>query len=249
MMSADLFLLVVGAIIAGFVQGLSGFAFSMVAMSFWVWGVDPKLASVMAVFGSLTGQLVAMVSVKRGLHLSTLWPYLAGGLVGIPLGVFILPVLDPNIFKRALGLVLVVWCPAMLFSGKFPRIHWGGRLADGVAGLLGGFMGGLGGITGAIPTLWSSLRAMEKSEQRAVIQNFNLATLAVTFVAYAATGVVRADMLPLFPVVALALLIPARLGVRVYARLSQERFRKIVLCLLSFSGAAVLISSLPRPAG
>ena len=245
-MSTDLILLLGGAIVAGFVQGLSGFAFSMVAMSFWVWGLDPKLASVMAVFGSLTGQLVAMASVRRGLHLGTLGPYLAGGLLGIPLGVYLLPMLDPKVFKQALGGLLLVWCPAMLLSGKFPHIRWGGRFADGIAGLAGGFMGGLGGITGAIPTLWSSLRGLEKSEQRAVIQNFNLATLAVTFVAYAATGVITVAMLPYLPLVALALLIPARLGVRVYARLSQESFRKLVLLLLSFSGAALLVSSLPK---
>ena len=100
-MPFDLILLVVGAVVAGFVQGVSGFAFAMVAMSFWAWGLDPKLAAVMAVFGSLTGQLVAAFSVKRALKLSTLWAYLAGGLVGIPLGVLVLPVLDPNVFKLA----------------------------------------------------------------------------------------------------------------------------------------------------
>lgn len=248
-MSPDLILLVVGAVVAGFVQGLSGFAFSMVAMSFWVWGLDPRLASVMAVFGSLTGQLVAMASVRRGLHLKVLGAYLAGGVLGIPLGVFLLPVLDPDLFKLALGLVLVTWCPAMLMSGKLAKIRWGGRFADGIAGLAGGFMGGLGGITGAIPTLWCTLRGLDKEEQRAVIQNFNLATLAITFVTYAATGVVTAEMLPLFPVVAIALLIPARLGVRVYARLSQARFRQIVLCLLTLSGCVVLLASLPALLG
>lgn len=30
-----------GAAVAGFVQGLSGFAFGMVAMSFWAWVLEP----------------------------------------------------------------------------------------------------------------------------------------------------------------------------------------------------------------
>ena len=125
-MPSDLILLVVGAVVAGFVQGVSGFAFAMVAMSFWAWGLDPKLAAVMAVFGSLTGQLVAAFSVKRALKLSTFWAYLAGGLVGIPLGVLVLPVLDPNVFKLALGLILVVWCPLMLLNRLCGHIAWGG---------------------------------------------------------------------------------------------------------------------------
>ncbi len=245
-MSSELILLVCGAVVAGFVQGLSGFAFSMVAMSFWVWGLDPKLASVMAVFGSLTGQLVATFSVRRKLHLTTLLPYLTGGLLGVPLGVYVLPVLNPDLFKLALSLVLVIWWPLMLLSQQLPRITLGGKFADALAGALGGFMGGLGGITGAIPTLWSTLRGLDKEQQRAVIQNFNLATLAVTMAAYVATGVVTAEMVPLLPVVAIALLFPARIGVRVYAKLSQEAFRKLVLSLLTVSGLVMLFAALPK---
>ena len=36
-----------GAAVAGFVQGLSGFAFGMVAMSFWAWVLEPQLAAVL----------------------------------------------------------------------------------------------------------------------------------------------------------------------------------------------------------
>ena len=245
-MTFDLALLVVGAVVAGFVQGLSGFAFSMVAISIWVWGLDPRLASVMAVFGSLTGQLVAAFLGERKWHVGTLAPYLAGGLLGIPLGVAVLPALNPQLFKLALGIFLTVCCPLMLFARQLPKVTWGGRLADALAGALGGFMGGLGGITGAIPTLWCTLRGLDKEEQRAVIQNFNLATLAVTMLAYIATGVVTARMVPLLPVVAVALLLPAMLGMRVYARMSQTNFRKLVLLLLTFSGLAMLCAALPR---
>lgn len=245
-MSSDLVLLVVGAVIAGFVQGLSGFAFSIIAMSVWVWGVDPRLASVMAVFGSLTGQLVSAISVRRKLHLKSLAPYLAGGLAGIPLGIVLLPLLNPDAFKLGLGVILVVWCPLMLLSPGLPRLKRGGRVADGLAGVAGGFMGGIGGLTGVIPTLWCTLRGMEKDQQRALIQSFNLTILAVTMVAYVATGVVTRDMVPLLPVVACALLIPSLLGARVFAGLSEESFRRVVLALLGLSGVAMLLASLAR---
>ena len=77
-MSPDQLLLLTGAVVAGFVQGLSGFGFSMVAMAFWVWGVAPADAAVLAVFGSLTGQVVATFSVPRTLGWRALAPFLAG---------------------------------------------------------------------------------------------------------------------------------------------------------------------------
>jgi hypothetical protein len=77
-MPADLVLLAAGAAVAGFVQGLSGFAFGMVAMSIWVWGVEPRVAAVMTVMGGDRPSLVQVFTVRRGLRLAALAPFLAG---------------------------------------------------------------------------------------------------------------------------------------------------------------------------
>jgi uncharacterized protein len=240
-------LLLGGAVVAGFVQGLSGFAFSMVSMSIWVWGLDPKLAAVMAVFGSLVGQVIGLFSVPRTLSWRGLAPFLLGGLVGIPIGVLLLPQLDAALFKLGLGLLLVTACPAMLFASRLPRVEIRhpalARVADALAGAGGGFMGGLGGFTGVIPTLWCTLRGLHKAAQRAVVQNFNLAALAVTMAAYVATGAVTRPMWPLLPVVAAAVLVPSLIGARLYHRLSEQTFRRVVLGLLTLSGAVMLVSS------
>src|SRR5690606_18932371 len=151
-----------GAAVAGFVQGLSGFAFSMVAMSIWAWALEPRLAATLAVFRALTRHVLAAVTVRRGFDLRRLLPFLARGLAGIPLGVALLPRLDMHSFQALLGALLALWCPAMLLSSRLPRVTAGGRLADGAAGLAGGVMGGIGGFSGALPTLWCTLRGYDK---------------------------------------------------------------------------------------
>ncbi len=107
-------------------------------------------------------------------------------------------------------------------------------------------MGGIGGFTGTLPTLWCTLRGFARDEQRSIIQNFNLGALLVTMATYVGTGIVTADMLPLFGLVALAMLIPTVLGTRLYLGISDQAFRRIVLGLLTLSGVAMLASSLPR---
>ena len=104
-------------------------------------------------------------------------------------------------------------------------------------------------FSGAVPTLWCTLRGMEKELQRTIVQNFNLAVLAVTMAGYVATGAVTRDMRPPLPVVALALLVPVLFGARVYVGLSEAAFRKLVLSLLSLSGLAMLASAVPRLLG
>lgn len=238
----------IGAAVAGFVQGLSGFAFGMVSMSFWAWVLDPRLAAALAVFGALTGQLLAVFSVRRGFDWALLWPFLLGGLAGIPLGVLVLPHLDMDWFKAVLGALLALWCPVMLMAQRLPRVG-GNRWGDGAVGLVGGVLGGIGGFAGSVPTLWCTLRGFNKDTQRAVIQNFNLSMLAVTMATYLATGIVTRDMAPMFAVVAPAMLIPTLLGTRLYIGISEVTFRRLVLGLLTCSGLTLLASSLPRLLG
>lgn len=236
---------IVGAVLAGFVQGLSGFAFGLVAMSVWAWTLEPQLAAVLALFGALTGQVIAAVTVRRPFDKSVLWPFVLGGLVGVPFGVWLLPHLDLVVFKLCLGVLLVLWCPAMLMSQHLPKVAFGGRLADGVAGAIGGAMAGIGGFSGTIPTLWCTLRGFQRDTQRAVIQNFNLSMLVVAFGIHLFSGNIGRAVLPLLGLVALAVAVPVLLGARMYIGISEVVFRKIVLGLLTASGVALLASAVP----
>jgi len=50
-----------------------------------------------------------------------------------------------------------------------------GRTADGAIGFAGGILGrGLAGLSGALPTVWATLRGWGKDERRGVFQAFNL---------------------------------------------------------------------------
>ncbi|MBT0571057.1 sulfite exporter TauE/SafE family protein [Curvibacter sp. CHRR-16] len=244
-MTESLLVLFMGAAVAGFVQGLSGFAFGLVSLSIWAWFLDPKLAAALAVTGALTGQITAAFTVRRKLDWRALAPFLLGGLVGVPVGVWVLPMLNLQLFKACLGAMLLIWCPFMLLATRMRPVR-GSRLGDGVVGWIGGFMGGVGGFTGAIPTLWCTLRQLPRDEARAIIQNFNLVMLIVAMLLYVAQGLVVASqwisILAIVPVV----LITSRLGAHVYIGLSEVRFRQIILVLLTLSGLAMLASSLPK---
>ncbi len=235
-----------GAAAGGFVQGLSGFAFGLVAMAVWAWALDPVLAGPLVVFGSLVGQLLSAGSIRRGFDPRRVLPFVAGGVLGVPLGVALLRHIDPLAFKLAVGVLLVVWCPAMLLARDLPRVAGGGRFADAGAGMLGGVMGGLGGLTGPAPTLWATLRGWDRDAQRAVFQVFNLAMHGLTMAAYLATGTVSAEVARLFLVVAPAMLVPTLIGARLYRHFSDAAFRKVVLGLLAASGAILIATTFPK---
>ena len=239
-----LLVLGVGAAIAGLVQGISGFAFSMVAVSIWVWGIDPKFAATMAVFGGWFGQVISALRVRRGWHMNILWPFVLGAAIGIPLGTQLLNALDPNRFKLVLGSLLVVCCSAMLATARLPKVTTGGKPADAAVGLLGGVMAPLSGFSGLAPALWATLRGYNKDEHRAVLQNFNLIVLSATLASNVWSGRINTTMWPQMAVVAGSLLLPAIWGSKIYVGMSAAAFRKTVLWLLVLAGAVMLAAAL-----
>jgi len=243
--SEQLAVVLLGAAVAGFVQGLSGFGFAMTAVTFWIWVLEPRLVATLGVVGALAGQVFTVATSRRALEWRPLAPFLLGALAGLPLGLYLLPRLDVPLFKGVIGLLLVTLCPLMFLAPRLPPITRGGRVGDVLAGSVGGVMGGLGGATGVVPTLWCTLRGFDKDRQRGIIQNFNLAALSVTFACYLGTGIVTREMLPLCAAIVPALIVPSLIGRKLYLGISELAFRQVVLGLLTAGGMAMLASAAP----
>jgi uncharacterized protein len=245
-MDPTVLIVVLGTVAAGFVQGLSGFAFGLVAMGVWAWSLDPVLAGPLVVFGSLIGQLLATGSMWRILSPWRALPFVLGGIVGVPLGVLLLRYINPIAFKASVGILLVVWCPLMLFARDLPRVHLGGRWADSGIGWIGGVMSGLGGLSGPAPILWSTLRGWDRHTQRGVFQFFNICMQGLTLAVYIASGTMPRAAWPLFAVMVPAMVIPTIAGFLLYRRVSDLMFRRVVLGLLTASGAILIVTSLMK---
>lgn len=233
---------VAGAALGGFIQGLSGFGFGLLAMTIWAWTVAPRLVGPMVVWGSCLCQLLALIVLRRRLAWSRALPFVFGGLFGAPAGAVLLPYVNVHLFRGFVGLVLVVYCSAVLLARYLPAIAWGGPSMDAAVGAIGGLMGGLSGLTGPAPTLWCTLRGWDMDTQRAVFQSFNLSMQTITLVAYALDGTLRPGMIPAFALMLPVVVLPTFAGVAVYRRFSSAAFRRLVLLMLLASGTAMLAS-------
>jgi uncharacterized membrane protein YfcA len=240
-------MVVAGAAAAGLVQGLSGFAFSMVAMGFWAWSLAPEIAAPLAVFGSLLGQLASLASIREGFEFRRIAPFVAGGALGVPIGVFILHNVDPRGFKLAIGGFLTLYGFYGLLTSAPARIAFGGPGLDAFVGVIGGLLGGLGGMSGAVPAIWTQLRGWRRDLRRATMQVYNIAMHVLTLTVYARTGTLDVTTLRLFAVVAPAMLIPSYFGARLYGRFSEGTFTRVIFALLLASGAALLFNAGRKP--
>jgi uncharacterized membrane protein YfcA len=244
MTTAVLVVLFLGALAGGFVSGLAGFGTALMALGIWLYILPPSVAVPLVLICSIVAQTSTLPSFWRSIDFSLVWPFLIGGLAGVPLGILLIAHADPHVFKLSFGVLLLIF-PAVLYLNRKPMtVRFGGRVADGIVGFAGGILGGLAGLSGPIPILWASLRGWGKDERRGVFQTFNWTVLSASLVLQAGTGLVTTDVLWLGLLALPATLFGAWLGTRTYHALSDQNFRDVVLGLLFLSGVAVVWSSL-----
>jgi hypothetical protein len=243
-MLATSLIVLAGAFAGGFVSGMTGFGTGITALPIWLYGVTPVLASPLVVICSLVAQFQTLPAIWHAIDRRRCLPFVAGGLVGVPFGAYLLPFVSPQAFRMGVGILLIVYCGLLLIGRLRFQVRNAGGMADAAVGLGGGVMGGLAGLSGPLPTLWSNLRGWGKDEKRGVIQAYNTAILGFALVAQAVAGILTLELGQLVLVALPGTLIGAWLGRRVYTGLDNARFEKAVVSVLFLSGFGLLWGSL-----
>jgi uncharacterized protein len=237
-------LLLAGALAGGFVSGLAGFGTALMALGIWLYVLPPSVAVPLVLICSVIAQTATFPSIWRSIDFNLVWPFVLGGLAGVPLGTMLIAQADPNVFKLSVGVLLLIF-PVALYLQRAPMaFSFGGRAADAAVGFAGGILGGLAGLSGPLPILWASVRGWSKEQRRGIFQTFNWTVLAAAFCVQAGTGFVRQEVIWLALLALPGTLAGAWLGARTYHALNDRNFRDVVLGLLFLSGVGLVWSSL-----
>ncbi|MBP5856367.1 sulfite exporter TauE/SafE family protein [Marivibrio halodurans] len=229
-----------GALVAGFVSGLTGLGTGLISLSIWIHVASPTFVVPLGATIAVAAHITTLTFVRHGIHWPRLLPFLAGGVIGMPIGVFLLPVLDREAVKLGLGIFLVAYAAYGLLVRVPPVVRWGGRAADAAVGVGGGFFGGLLSLSGPLPTIWAGLRGWPKDEQRGVYQPFNLMVLLTAAIGHYASGRVALSDAWLVAMVTGLAVIGAIGGLWLYRRASSAQFRRYVLVMLAVAGLSLV---------
>lgn len=237
--------LVMGAVAGGFINGLSGTGTALFALGFYLVVLDPPMAvaivALMAVIAGVQGMWVVRRSILSNPR--RLLRFVLPGLLGVPVGVWLLSGLDARILRLCVGAFLILYGGYFAFRASLPAFSRPTPVIDVAVGGLGGLLGGAAGMSGALPAIWMSLRPWTKFETRAVLQPFNMAMLVTTVAilfsrgAYAGAGPALLITIPCG-------LIAAQVGIFVFRRLSDTGFRRMLILLTLVMGIGTLLSEL-----
>jgi uncharacterized protein len=228
------------AFAGGFASGLAGFAMGFVVSGIWLHIITPvQTTALIAGYGLLT-QGYGVWKLRRSLSFKAVAPFIAGGVIGVPIGTLLLTSLNPAYMRGGIGLLLVAYGLYGLMQPKFPAVQ-AGPVIDGGIGLLNGLLSGLTGLPGFIITVWCQFRGWTKDAQRAVFQPVMFAAIVMNAISLSAVGAVTRDVVELYVLGLPAMLAGIWLGFKLYGRLDEAAFRKLLLVLLLLSGLGLIV--------
>jgi hypothetical protein len=138
--------LAIAIMAAGLVRGFTGFGSAMIIMPAASSVLDPFAALAFLTVVEFWGPLPNLRNAWQTGHRRDAMRLLAGALLGLPLGLWALSMMDPKFFGWSVSVVVLVLL-ALLMTGWRYDGQVGPRAIYGV-GSVGGLMGGIAGIPG-----------------------------------------------------------------------------------------------------
>jgi uncharacterized protein len=237
-------LFLVAAFMGGFASGLAGFAMGFVVSGIWLHILTPVQTTTLVVgYGVLT-QGYGVWKLRRALTWKTLAPFITGGTLGVPVGTALLTYVDPAYLRGAVGLLLITYAIYGLSQPKLKPVP-DNVSADTGIGLINGVLAGMTGLPGFVITIWSQLRGWTKDLQRAVFQPVMLAAIVMNVISLSIVGAITSDIVRLYLLGLPAMLAGLWAGFKLYGKLDDMAFRKLMLLLLLASGTALIAAQVP----
>ena len=230
-----------GAFLASFVVAAAGFGDALVLGAIWFQFVDPIDAVPLIVACGFTMHTFSLFKLRHELDYSRLPIFAVAGVLGVPLGAWLLTHTAPTPFRLGVGWFLIAYTAVIFAMPKGLILKRVGKIADSSVGFLGGVLGGFAGLSGVTPTLWVGLLGWTKERQRGVYQPFCLIMHAVTLAWLSWQGLVGADTLERYLWCFPAIIIGTWVGLIVYRKLNGKRFRQLILGLIWVSGVALIL--------
>ena len=228
------------AFAGGFASGLAGFAMGFIVSGIWLHILTPLQTTTLIVGYGLLTQGYGVWKLRHALTWKSVAPFIIGGLIGVPIGTVLLTYLNPAYLRSGVGVLLVIFGAYGLAQPRLKPVP-STPLIDAGIGLANGVLAGLTGLPGFIITVWCQLRGWKKDAQRAVFQPVMLAAIAANVVSLGLAGAITADVLRLYLIGLPAMLAGLWVGFRLYGKLDDAMFRKVILVLLLLAGFGLIV--------
>jgi len=242
MTEIDYLFIFIAYAVAGSIKGLTGIGFSTSCLPIMALRLDLKVAIPLVIVPSIVSNIAVMVQAGNFRKaINRFWPLYVANIPGLLLGLAVLVVINPNITKAILALVLMTYALWALSNKSFSLSTKWERILKFPTGFCNGIVNGLTGsqVMPVLPYLLS-LNLNKNDFVQAINIAFTLSSLVMLLgmnrLGYLSPQIFLLAVSGLIPVLA-----TVYIGGRLQKRLSGTSHRKLVLNFLLVMGLVLLV--------
>lgn len=226
--------------LAGAVQGAANFGFVLIALPLLGLFMPLKVAVPLLTLVGLFLGTAQLLQIRKKPDVKMVGLLLISGMLGVPLGTWILVAVDDALLKVIVGLVLVV--AAVLLAKGF-RVRRGGKMLHTVVGgFLSGLLKGAAAIGGPPIVILLSNYDMDKQTYRANILTYFFLIGVFAIPNYVQAGLFSQAMffqsIRGFGAAAVGLLV----GNLIFKRIDEMKFKRMTYGIVMVSGVMTILS-------
>ena len=225
-------------LLAGFIQGLTGFGSALVAIPLLSFIIDVKTAVPLCMLNGLiiTGYLA--IALRRHLDRSKILPLVIGSIPGVLTGVVLLKNFNSSLIRNSIGILLIAYSLYNLIITPKPLNP--GKAWGYLAGYLTGTIGAAFSAGGPPAIIYTTLTSWKKDEIKATLTGFFIINALFTAMIHAASGITTMSTVRLFAATAPFVLLGTILGSRVSGRINQKTYLQLIYLFLIIMGIMIL---------
>ena len=229
-------------LIAGFLQGLTGFGFALISVPFLVKIITLKEAVPIVVVLSLCTNVAIIINCIKEIKIKKIWLLIITSIIFAPLGTYSLIYFNSNYLKLFFGIIIIVFSILLILDKSFAIKNE--RIGYGLTGSLSGYLNGSLSLSGPPVVLFLSNQGMSKNAFRANITFYSIILNSITIVTYLKNGLLNETFLEKIIYFLPAMLLGVLIGIKLSKKIDEKLFKKVVLILLLISGLWTIISTI-----
>jgi uncharacterized protein len=228
-------------LLAGFVQGMTGFGSALVAMPLLSLCIDVKSAVPLCTLNSLIITTFLAWRLKKHLDLRRILPLCVAAVPGIFVGITLLKKVDSATLSIGLGALLIAYSGySLLAKSRYRTLHPGWSY---LAGFLSGAIGAAFSAGGPPTIIYATRSDWNKDEIKATLTGFFLFNSYLNATAHAVSGMTTGPVLSLFLYSAPCVLLGTALGSLCYGRMNKTIYLKVIFAFLSLMGTMMIVTA------
>ena len=240
----ELLVAVIALFAASMVLATIGFGFGITTSPVLLMVLDPQ--AVVVTISSVSIILFSLIITRKKRHLSVsdIYPWILGGVLGAPLGVFILNTGSASILRISITILIMLLTVATVFNYRIVMPKW--RIVSIMIGFVVGVLSTSLGVGGPLIILILITRNWNSEKIRACMSAYYISVLSVGILGYILADLYTVEIITLIVIGVIPVIIGYSLATHLIQNMNERLFHVAVFMFLMASSSVVLGKEIMR---